>query len=297
MPAHPPFGVACCTWNLNPAHIIITLLARLLEMRRHNPSTKGEALYKCIEEKVLMTNGRSEMETLAVMQVGARTREHANYFFGFTCASIFRRLIKKTEQVLEEDRPAPEKTIARYIEETLEVNFLSQEKIACRLAALAISATESSHKDIPKSVIKAVNGTKNRLSCYICGNFLQKDSVDPTVKLTYEHIWPSCYGGDSIEENILPACRKCNDAKGDMILWHTAHVGAFCLKPNPSSDEMTRVTRSLLVAAHMKKIFNHATLYDMSLKESALQVGPISQDRHRIPYPDDARDFFNFEYE
>lgn len=266
-------------------------------MRGHTPSTSGEVLYKFIEEKVLITNSLSEMEKLAVMQVGARSEEHASYFFGFACASIFSRLIKKTERVLEEGRPSPEKTIARYIEDTLEIYSFSQDKISYRIAALAVSAAESSHKNIPSSVIKAVNGEKIRLNCYICGNLLQKDSEDPTACLEYEHIWPSCYGGNSISENILPACKRCNKAKGDMLLWHTAHIGAFCLKPNPSTDEMTRVTRPLIVAAHMKKIFNHAILNRISLKESALRVGPISPDRHKSPHPEDARDFFNFEYE
>lgn len=266
-------------------------------MRGHLPSTSGEILYKFLEEKILIASNLPELERLAVMQVGARSEQHASYFFGFACASILTRLIKKTERVLEEGRPSPERIIARYVEDTLEVHSYSQERIANRLAALAVSAAESSHKNIPNSVIKAVNGEKLRHTCYICGNLLQKESEDPTTCLEYEHIWPSCYGGNSIAENILPACKRCNKAKGDMLLWHTAHIGAFCLKPNPSTEEMTRVTRSHIVAAHMKRIFNHATSNRVTLKESALRVGPISPDRHRVPYPDDARDFFNFEYE
>lgn len=266
-------------------------------MHGHRPSTNGEILYKYIEEKVLTRRSITDIKNLTVMQAGARSVEHASYFFGFSCASIFSRIIKKTERVLEECRPSPEKVISRYIEETLEINFFDQDRISSRLAALAISAVESSHKDIPNSVIKAVNGEKMRLSCYICGNSLQKGSTDPTLSLEYEHIWPSSYGGDSIAENILPACERCNKAKGDMIIWHTAHINAFCLKPNPSANEMTRVTRPLIVAAHMKRVFDYATSNKLSLKDSALRIGPISPDRHRSPYPDDARDFFNFDYE
>lgn len=265
-------------------------------MSGHHPSTNGEILYKYIQEKALSMNGPSELERLSTLQVGGRSKEHAEYFFGYACASIFSRLIKKAEKTLDEGRPSSEKVISRYIEETLEIVILTQERTSSRMAALAISAVESSHKNIPSSVIKAVNGERMRQSCYICGNYLQKGAIDPTVSLEYEHIWPSSYGGDSTAENILPACQRCNKAKGDMILWHTAHIGSFCLKPNPSPDELTRVKRPLLVAAHMKKIFLHATLNRTSLKNSALQIGPISLDRHKTPYPDDARDFFNFEY-
>lgn len=265
-------------------------------MSGHYPSTNGEILYKYIQERVFSVNQPSELERLSVLQVGGRSREHAEYFFGYACASIFSRLIKKTEKTLDEGRPSPEKTVSRYVEETLEIVTLAQDRTSSRMAALAISAVESSHRSIPSSVIKAVNGERMRQSCYICGNYLQKGTDDPTICLEYEHIWPSSYGGDSTAENILPACQRCNKAKGDMILWHTAHIGAFFLKPNPSPDELTRVTRPLLVAAHMKKIFLHATLNRTSLKSSALQIGPISPDRHTPPYPEDARDFFNFEY-
>lgn len=265
-------------------------------MLGHYASTNGENLYKYIRENVFSTDDAFQFEKLSSMQVGGRSSEHADYFFGYACASIFSRLIKKTEKTLDELRPSPERIISRYIEETLEIVTFTRSATSTRMAALAIRAVESSHKEIPSSVRKAVNGERMRQSCYICGNFLQKDSDDPTIRLEYEHIWPSSYGGDSIAENILPACKRCNNAKGDMILWHTAHIGALCLKPNPSPDELTKVSRPLLIAAHMKKIFTHASFNRISLKNSALQIGPISPDRHKSPYPDDARDFFNFEY-
>lgn len=134
-------------------------------MRGHHPSTNGEILYKYIQERALPMNGSSELERLSTLQIGGRSKEHAEYFFGYACASIFSRLIKKTEKTIDEGRPSPEKVISRYIEETLEIVTFSQERISSRMAALAISAVESSHKNIPSSVIKAVNGERMRQTC------------------------------------------------------------------------------------------------------------------------------------
>ena len=46
----------------------------------------------------------------------------------------------------------------------------------------------------------------------MCGSSL--DFVnDNDNAFTCEHIWPRSYGGDSIEENLLPSCKSCNSNK------------------------------------------------------------------------------------
>jgi len=127
----------------------------------------------------------------------------------------------------------------------------------------------------------------------MCGHAVYKDAVIENERLQYEHIWPSGYGGDSIEENILPACSICNNAKEDMILWHTAHIAGFCLKPQPSADELTRVGRKQKIAWFMRRTYENAVRRRITLKESALSLGPIEMSKQDSVDPDDARDFFN----
>lgn len=43
--------------------------------------------------------------------------------------------------------------------------------------------------------------------CYYCGNKFKKE------ELTMDHIVPLIRGGKSTKNNIVPACKKCNNAK------------------------------------------------------------------------------------
>ena len=68
--------------------------------------------------------------------------------------------------------------------------------------------------------------------CYMCGsilNFSVRPGVPQYNDITLDHLWPQAYGGDSVEDNILPACRSCNhEKKQDYPSWagcnvHTLH--------------------------------------------------------------------------
>jgi 5-methylcytosine-specific restriction endonuclease McrA len=259
------------------------------------PSTAGERLYRHIALEILDPGCSA---TLAQTQkFGSRANDFSQYFFGFACANIFSRLMKKAERVLDSERLDPTKVIYRYIRDTLEVGQDKSESIVKRTAALAVDAVHTSHKDFPNSVMKSVTQDRPRLSCYLCGNQVYKDATDESDRLEYEHIWPSSYGGDSSEANLLPACTICNRAKDDMVLWHTAPIAGFCLKPEPSVDEMTRVHRKHKIASYMRKVFDCASQHKMSLKTAALQLGPIDMAEQRSIDSDDARDFFNLHLE
>lgn len=257
------------------------------------PSTAGEKLYLYIAEQVLGARCSSEIAETQLLRFGGRTVDLSEYFFGFACSSIFTRLLKKAERVIESESSAPDRTLARYIQRTLEIGLEGDRSVATRMASLAATAVSSSHRTIPPSVIKAVNGERQRLTCFLCGNPVQRGALDEGAKLEYEHIWPSSYGGDSIAENLLPACGKCNRAKSDLILWHTGHVAGFCLKPQPSENEMTRVERKHKIARYMRSVFDLASENRSTLKDAALSLGPIDMSTQKSIDPDDARDFFN----
>lgn len=260
------------------------------------PSTAGERLFAYVAEQALGGPCLSELAETRALRLGGRTADLSQYFFGFACASIFTRLMRKAERVLESERSAPAKVVVQYVERSLEMGLGSERETAARMAALAIDAVHTSHRSIPPSVAQAVGGRRQRLHCYLCGSLVRKDAADPGELLEYEHIWPSSYGGDSVEENLLPACSICNKAKDDMVLWHTAHISGFCLKPQPSPDEMTRVGRKHKIASYMRTVFDHAVAGKVSLKDAAIKLGPIDMANQQSIDPDDARDFFNLSF-
>ena len=103
-----------------------------------------------------------------------------------------------------------------------------------------------------------------------------------------EHIWPQSFGGDSIAENLLPACPACNNAKSDMLLWQNAHIHSFTLKPEPSPQEL---------AQHRRNIFEYASTHRTTLKDAALIIGSVDLSEISSIDRDDAVDFFNFGFQ
>jgi len=57
-----------------------------------------------------------------------------------------------------------------------------------------------------------------RLNCYLCGVPLVRTGSGRN-RLSIEHLWPQAFGGDTIEENLLPACRDCNSKRQHVITW------------------------------------------------------------------------------
>ena len=46
-------------------------------------------------------------------------------------------------------------------------------------------------------------------------------------ELTLDHVKPRCRGGDSFTKNLVPSCKKCNQAKGsnNWLQWMRATFG------------------------------------------------------------------------
>lgn len=40
---------------------------------------------------------------------------------------------------------------------------------------------------------------------------------------TREHLWPRRLGGENSKLNVVVACRQCNQARGNLIIWSPPH--------------------------------------------------------------------------
>ena len=51
--------------------------------------------------------------------------------------------------------------------------------------------------------------------CAYCG-------CEPTGKITLDHVVPKCKGGQTVRENLVPACVPCNISKNhcDWLAWY-----------------------------------------------------------------------------
>lgn len=260
-----------------------------------SPQTTGEHLFLLILRELYGARSLANLQALVILNVGGRTDHFAEYFLGVSAFNVFARTVKKAERVRVIDNEAlHHATMVEFIQRTLGIARHPESDVIDRLASAALQAAADSKRRIKDSVKNAVCDGRKELACYICGGTLLRQSTDPEMQIEFEHLWPASFGGNSVYENLLPSCKYCNQAKGNMLLWHTAHIAAFVLKPQPSDEELKSITRREKIARYTKTIYARACQDHSSLKEAALAIGPIGMTSIYADDNDDAMDFFNF---
>jgi hypothetical protein len=271
------------------------------------PSTSGERLYDVLVKKFV--NNTSDLHgsflNLENLDIGRRKVDFADYYSGIFCFNLTARLIKAAKFIIEQ--PELEDSLhhgnmLEFLYNQLEINpFSYDRKYVNSLINLSLEAARTSEQNISSStkgaVIRECKALYGNLTCYICGCDVFEKNDDPeNLILQYEHIWPRSYGGDSAIYNLLPACSICNNAKDCMLLWQDSHVHSFVLKPNPSLEEKTRITRPAKIAKHRQEIFKFACENKTTLKDAAFEIGPYDFQNVKFTDPDDSSDFFTFHF-
>jgi hypothetical protein len=131
--------------------------------------------------------------------------------------------------------------------------------------------------------------------CYICGINLDFTQRDKLAAFTREHIWPSSLGGNSILENLLPACGKCNGKrKMNYATWAATSIQSIHVPKKPDDEDWMNLQLSHFYAMHQFSAQAYAISNSVSLKEALLRIGPWN-------YPPQTRDkndvghFFNLQ--
>lgn len=126
----------------------------------------------------------------------------------------------------------------------------------------------------PKSIEHNAMRTE-RPYCYLCGIPLTK-TRGAHDQFTIEHLWPLSLGGSTIEDNLLPACKNCNDSRQHFITWawgpvqSTYHARSGTEPPPRDLRLSLALARLMLVAAGRP---GAARL--LTLKEAAKTITPV----------------------
>jgi hypothetical protein len=158
----------------------------------------------------------------------------------------------------------------------------------------AVRAVRSSQHDVTSKERQVFKRWAQRTHtfCYLCGFDLDFTEQDAKRKFSLDHIWPQCFGGDSIEENWLPACALCNnDKKGNYATWAMPDIQSVVLGFGPSDSEYTSLNGSHRFALHQLMAKKLAVQRNLSLKRAYMILGPWDSPRLVDEY--DLGDFFN----
>ena len=261
------------------------------------PATPGEFLLQFLSETVLGAGGILMPESLSWSNaIGGRGQVLQDFVIGIAALNLTARLIKKAQRTLElDDSSLHHDEMVRFFQQTLGLVDYSDDTLN-ELARQCIYAAKASKRPISTATKRKVRAGKVEVECYLCGSMCIHKSVDSSAAIYYEHLWPSSYGGDSIEDNLLPSCCYCNNAKEDMLLWQTGAVFSFVLRPNPSKDERTRIKRREKVARRMQDILETANQDQCTLKAAAIKIGPAKFENIVAIDVEDAIDYFNLEF-
>ena len=84
--------------------------------------------------------------------------------------------------------------------------------------------------------------------CYWCGQQMlwtraARENGHP-LSATRDHLIPRSHGGGSIPENIVTACRQCNNSRGSRMNWvpYHEHGGNLSVLPSHQVDSMPIVS-------------------------------------------------------
>lgn len=150
-----------------------------------------------------------------------------------------------------------------------------------RICRLTIQVLQERQQRIRPGVRNALLAKikRHKWGCYICGCDLIHEANPNYPRdndITLDHLWPHSLGGISEEENLLPACRKCNcEKKRHIHHWAMGPVQLYSLNVSPSTREWESVEWNFKWALHLRNVFKLAEESDVALKDAFWEVGPM----------------------
>lgn len=242
--------------------------------------TSGEELFLAIRDIAIPSMSAMEaswnelQEFLASVSGNSR---YSLYFRGAMAITAMRRLLRFWADV--ESFVGSEGQRIRVVSDFMrEEVFPGLERfVTTRLARLVIEATAVTGRPISAAMRRRVLQGKTTANCYLCG-FALTSAVSMTDAnfLTLEHLWPSSAGGDSIDDNLLPACIRCQDDKADALSWEWLNVHNLVLPSEPSARALTSVPRPSRVARHYLQVMELCEERKYTLKRGFIVAGPMS---------------------
>ena len=273
----------------------------LLALRDFKPTTAGERLFQGLIGVISPDLHQGRVGDLPVARIPGR-EAFGDYLEDGLVVFTYKRLMKLGGALLGATDDLEVDTSRFYAALREWFYWLPTDSVDL-LFRLAREAIGRSGKSISSAVTEQVWGEMAHPACYFCGRpFIKtgnrrrsKYLVDGTeIEGTLEHIWPRSLGGDSIVENLVPACKPCNNDKDDHFSW--AHFPGHELVYRPGFDgspHYAAFPRKAKLVLQRRAVLYVAAREKITLKESLTLVGPYGT--LAVLDGDDTWDFFSMQ--
>lgn len=161
---------------------------------------------------------------------------------------IFLRCVRTAKDFFEAEGHLPAAQIAHALRQQVDLPsrlYGDREFCECAKQAGHIAST----KPRPPSVERNAMRTEPR-DCYLCGIRL-RDVRAVHDQFTIEHLWPLTFGGATVEDNLLPACKNCNDSRKHFITWAWGPVQSTFHASSKGEDPPRELRLALALARIM----------------------------------------------
>ncbi len=259
--------------------------------------TAGEGLAYLVSTKLL---AQVPWDKLAIpLLMTGRSEQLLEFFEELTIVNLTCRIVAAGTSLLKERegrkaRSPDDPTWEADYREYMRISLHTPPKHVDQIFRQATRAVRASLNDITANE-RAKFKKKAQLNhkhCYMCNVALDFSETDSIRKFTMEHLWPQCYGGDSIEENLLPACGSCNSSKKmECASWAMPGIQSLIFGFAPSDNELQRVRGPHRFALHHYAARRLAAQKNITLRRAFLLLKPWTD--VRVANEEDMGDFFN----
>lgn len=256
-------------------------------------ATDGERLCNFINHRLLASAPWASLAS-ALGSTG-RPSELVDFYRQITAVGLTGRLVaagKSLQKTVPLYDPAFKREFYLLLRDYVGIPNRLQDE-AYRFAFKAVQAALESVKGSTLNQIYNF-AIRKHPNCYMCGAPLDFTNHANHAFYTCEHIWPQAYGGNSIVENLLPACHSCNNQKKQhFATWAMPAIQSLVLGLSPAGDRLQEIDGSFKFAIHYRTAQNFAISRRITLKEAFLRLGPWQEVRVRDE--NDIVDVFNLE--
>ena len=203
---------------------------------------------------------------------------------------LARRLISAGDELIAQyGLPAAETEVKQVIIDTMVVDYTLAGDIYERL----LPAVRSARQTISDSVRRSVTSMARREMpyCYLCGTAVDFTAGGHQAFALY-HVWPRAYGGNSDFDNLLGACRSCNEAKGSEPSWALYPIQSYVA--GFDVQDLEDMPKEMLFAVQARAAKHLAQKEGRSLRDAYLRLG--RPDRPVVLSEATAVDLFNLEF-
>ena len=251
------------------------------------PVTSGERLYLLIRDEVLDLTGEGAVRW---KNIGVLFEDLSGnisflaYIKGAAAIHATRRLLRfwhdERTGVLNESQYV--RRVSAFVRQEMFPSI--GEELSRKVARAVIEAENACDRSIKYSCRAAVLKERKRHACYLCDRTLDpKAQQNDDGFLTLEHVWPASMGGDSVEENLLPACKQCQHHTQDALSWEWPNIHNLVWPANLTEQTLDSIPRKVRYARHYLEALRLASKERLSLKQAFLRLGPIRTPISYVP--------------